>query len=377
VVLRTLKYVALAFVVIFVGPAAVRTGRRKLTELTKVNIWLLLLGLGLELAALVSYSFLTRAALPRHSVPVRTLVRVQFATKALTNVVPAGSAAGSALGYRLLTTAGVEGPDAGFALVTVGLGSALVLNAILWLTLLVSIPLAGWNPIYVTLALVGLFVFAVLGAVIFGLMRGQDQAERFVRSMARRVRFLDEDRMGELVRRLARRMRELLADRELVRRLVVWATANWVLDAAALWVFFRAFGATVRPDALLVAFCAGNVMAAIPIMPGGLGIFDATLVGLMGSFGYGGVATIANATYRVAQYLLPIPIGGACYLTLRLGPWRIDSVERLGRLQDETAAVIETGESVYDWAERYGVRVGPTPFESDVVVPGPSSDPAP
>jgi uncharacterized protein (TIRG00374 family) len=375
-VLRTLKLVVGVLIIIFLGPAAIRTGREKMTELAQVNFWLLLLGLVLEFAALVAYSFLTRAALPRRSVGIGTLVRIQFATKALTNVGPAGSAAGSALGYRLLTTAGVAGSDAGFALVTVGLGSALVLNMLLWITLLVSIPLAGWNPIYVTLAMIGLFVFGLMGAVIYALMRGQAAAERWVRSMARRVRVLNEDRMGELVVRLARRLRDLIEDRELLRRMIVWASLNWLLDAAALWVFFRAFGATVRPDELLVAFCAGNVMAAIPIMPGGLGQFDATLITIMGSFGYGGVATVANATYRVAQYLLPIPVGGICYLSLRLGPWRIDTHRRLRRLQDETAEVLERGESVYDWAERYGVRV-PVPGLADRSGDGPRVDPSP
>ena len=375
VVWRTVKLAFIVLVAIIAGPAAIRTGRQKMTQLAQVNFWLLLLGLALELAALVSYSFLTRAALPRNSVSVPVLVRIQFATKSLTNVVPAGSAAGSALGYRLLTTAGVAGSDAGFALATVGLGSALVLNAVLWTTLLISIPLAGWNPLYVTFALVGLFLFAVFGGIIFGLMRGQAQAERVLRAVSRRVRFLDEDRMGELVGRLARRLRELLADRELVRRLVGWALANWLLDAGALWVFFRAFGVAVRPDALLVAFCAGNVMAAIPIMPGGLGVFDGTLLTLMGSFGYGGVAAVANATYRVAQYLLPIPIGGVSYLTLRLGPWRIDGDNELGPLSGEAAVALETGESVYDWAERYGVRVPVPPATAPS--PRPVNDPAP
>lgn len=375
VVWRTVKLATVVLVAILAGPAAIRTGRQKMTQLAQVNFWLLLLGLILELSALVSYSFLTRAALPRNRVSVPVLVRIQFATKALTNVVPAGSAAGSALGYRLLTTAGVAGSDAGFALATVGLGSALVLNAVLWTTLLISIPLAGWNPLYVTFALVGLFLFMVFGGVIFGLMRGQAQAERVLRAVSRRIHLLDEDRMGELVGRLARRLRELLADRELVRRLVGWALANWLLDATALWVFFRAFGVAVRPDALLVAFCAGNVMAAIPIMPGGLGVFDGTLLTLMGSFGYGGVAGVANATYRVAQYLVPIPIGGVSYLTLRLGPWRIDRDNELGPLSGEAATALETGESVYDWAERYGVRVPVPPVAAPS--PPPVNDPAP
>ena len=38
--------------------------------------------------------------------------------------------------------------------------------------------------------------------------------------------------MGELVQRLARRLRELLADRDLVRRLVGWAVANWAASGA-------------------------------------------------------------------------------------------------------------------------------------------------
>ena len=44
------------------------------------------------------------------------MFRIQMSTKALSNIVPGGSAAGSALGYRLLTLSGVTGPDAGFAL---------------------------------------------------------------------------------------------------------------------------------------------------------------------------------------------------------------------------------------------------------------------
>ena len=75
------------------------------------------------------------------------MFRIQISTKALSNVVPGGSAAGSALGYRLLTLSGVDGPDAGFALATAGLGSAVVLNLIFWIALLVSIPLYGVNPL--------------------------------------------------------------------------------------------------------------------------------------------------------------------------------------------------------------------------------------
>ena len=355
-VARTAKTVAFLLVLIVLGPPALSRGRKAIHQLSEVNVALLLLGLGLELSALLAYALLTRAALPRDAVRVRTLVRIQLATKALTNVVPGGSAAGSAMGYRLLTATGVSGADAGFALATAGLVSAIVLNVLLWLTLLVSIPFAGFNPIYVTVALVGVLLFGAFALVMVGLMRGQAQSERLLRAVARRVSFLDEDRMGELVRRLARRVDQLLGDRELLRRLAVWAVLNWLLDAAALWVFIRAFGASVRPDSLLVAFCAANIMAVIPLTPGGLGFFDVTLTGLLAFFGVGAAGGFGFSTYRVAQYLLPIPLGAIAYVTLRFGRWRIDREHELRGMRDEAAEVIESGESIYDWAERYGSR---------------------
>ena len=82
-----------------------------------------------------AYTLLTRAALGDESNNISRLrlFRIQMSTKALSSIVPGGSAAGSAMGYRLMTLSGVNGPDAGFALATAGLGSAVVLNLIFWI----------------------------------------------------------------------------------------------------------------------------------------------------------------------------------------------------------------------------------------------------
>ena len=63
------------------------------------------------------------------------------------------------MGYRLMTLSGVNGPDAGFALATAGLGSAVVLNLIFWIALMVSIPIRGVNPGYATAAIAGIVLF--------------------------------------------------------------------------------------------------------------------------------------------------------------------------------------------------------------------------
>ena len=374
----TIELLVFLLVFVYFGLPAITNARNALNKLSEVRATFLLMGFALQALSLAAYAQLTRAALPRGSVSLGTLFRIQLTTKAITNVVPGGSAAGSAMGYRMITLAGVPGADAGFGLVAASVGSAVLLNAILWLTLLVSIPAAGFRPIYVTTALAGVFLLAAFGAIVLALVRGQQQAERAVRSIARRTRFLNEDRIGSLVTRLASRLRELLADPPLMRRVAVWATMNWLLDAASLWLILRAFGTTARLDSLLVAFCIANVSAVIPITPGGLGVLDATLVAMLALFGYGDAAGLAVPLYRVAQYFLPIPVGFVSYLTLRAGPWRIDRAKPLGGLREETAEMVRSGESVYDWAERVGRRSGPPipagPVTADEPEPPPPQD---
>ena len=96
-----------------------------------------------------------------------------MSARALSSIVPGGNAAGSTLGFRLMTLSGMSGPDAGFALATVGLGSAVILNFILWIGLVISIPIRGVNPLYGGAALVGVVVMIFAGALTFGLMGRQ------------------------------------------------------------------------------------------------------------------------------------------------------------------------------------------------------------
>ena len=349
----TIVKVAVFFVLLKVfGMTALTRGREGFRQLFDVSPGLLITGLGLEAAALVAYSVMTRSAIAKNAPSMPTLLRIQLSTKALSNTIPGGGAAGPALGYRLLTLAGVDPSEAGFALATVGLGSAVVLNVLLWVTMLITIPVIGYRPAYVITAMIGLVVMGLFGVVIASLMSGHQSAERSVRNVAGKVKGLNEDRLGELVHRLARRLQELLSDRKLLRQLVGWALLNWLLDAAALWVFVRAFHVSVRPDTLLVAFCLANVAAAIPITPGGLGVVELTLVTVLGLGGVpAAVAWLGVTAYRIVQLVLPIPVGAVCYASLRFGRWKVDKEHNLQDLRAEAKPMVESQASVYDWFE--------------------------
>jgi putative heme transporter len=332
---KVLAFFALAYYVVLPQLANAKTAARTLSQ---VRVRYLIVGLALEAVALLCYTLLTRAALPKPAPSVATLFRIQLSTRAVSSVVPGGAAASNALGFRLLTKSGVTGPDAGFALGAAGLFSAVILNLILWLALLVSIPLSGLKPIYVTVALVGVFIMLVFGVLVFALLRGQARAERVARRIAARLAFLDEDRAAETVNHLADRLRQLISRPELIRALALWAVLNWILDAASLWVFLYAFGGRIRADSLLVSFCVVNVMQVVPITPGGLGVVELMYPSLLVSiFGMRVIdVTYGVGAYRIAQLWLPIAFGGLCYLTLRIGPWSVDKDgERLRGLRDE------------------------------------------
>lgn len=356
--IRSLKTLAAAVVIYFFVLPLVPGFRRAWDDLAEVEAPMLLIGVSLQFGALLCYSLLTRAALgpDGERIHVMHLFRIQLSTKALGSIMPGGSAASSALGYRLLTLSGVQGPDAGFALATAGIGSAVMLNLILWFGLVISIPFRGVNALYGIAAVVGIVFMLIAAGLIFGLVEGQGRAERAVRWLAQHVR-LDADRLTEVIRHLGNRLEGLIADRQLLVRVVFWASANWVLDMASLYVFIRAFGGSIAIDGLIVAFGLANVMAVVPITPGGLGLVEGIYIPTLVGFGLTRAnATVSVLTYRVAQFWMPILVGAGCYLSLRVGPWSIERKDRLKPLRVVAEEAVTRGESKIEFFERRAPR---------------------
>ena len=354
----TIKALLLIVVGIFLLPPVLSGFRQAVETIRDVNPAYIALGFVLQFASMFCYSLLTRSALGTAGtgLSIARIFRIQLSTKAISNIVPGGNAAGSALGYRLLTLSGISGPDAGFALATAGIGSAVVLNIIFWTGLIVSIPFRGVNPAYGLAAIAGIVILLIAAVLVVGVMDGSGRAERLVRAIAKKVR-LDPDKFAAVLHQVADRLEELTSDRHLLIRVVFWALANWLLDAASLWVFLRAYGGSLSIDALLVAFGLANLLAAIPILPGGLGVVEATYLTTLVGFGIPRrVVAPAIATYRSAQYLMPIAVGALAYASLRVGPWKIEKRDRLVRLRDLARSESAKGESRIDFALRFGGR---------------------
>jgi len=331
---------------------------KSLHLLASVHAWWLLAGVGLEVASLLSYAQLTRAVLPHQGYYLGLLdaLRIDLSTLAVSHVVPGGSAAGTSLGYRLLTETGVSGPDAAFTVATQSIGSAVVLNVLLWLGLVVSLPTRGFNPLYGTAALVGILLLGGFAGLVLLLTRGEAHAARVLGSVARRVPVLDQHAVQAVVTRLAERLRELADDRPLLLRGIGWATANWLLDAGSLWVFVLAFGHAMRPDGLVVSYALANVLAAVPVTPGGLGIVEGVLTSALIGFGSPrGPVILGVLSWRLVNFWLPIPAGAVAYLSLRVEPGA-PAERKAAELEQLARRSAEDAEDRRTWAARLGLR---------------------
>ncbi len=329
---RGITLLLLVFVVIYFVVPTFASARDKLYVLSRLNPWLLLLAIGLEVVAQLSYAELTMSLLPKGALRLSKVFRINLSALAVSHVLPGGTAGGTPVGYRLMTSNGVPGADVGVAAATQGIGSAVVLNALLWIALIISIPLKGFSATYVSVAIFGAVLMGLFATLVFGFTKGEERTSRIFRGIARRVHWVTEDQVEGVIRRIGSRLRALGDDRRLLLMALLWALLNWLLDAAALWACVAAFGTLTNPIYLVVAYGVGNVLAAIPITPGGLGLVETSVPALLKVFGVAyNPALFGVLAWRLVNFWLPIPVGAGAYVSL-IAQRGASLHERLGTL---------------------------------------------
>ena len=297
-------------------------------QLSGVQARWLWAALALEVASLAAYAALTRALLPRPGRPsFRHLLAIDLATMGISHVVPAGSAVGLGLGYRLLTAAGVRGPAAVSTKAVQAVGSAVVLNLLLWVALIVSVAQNGAGSGYGLVAVLGAVLMAGVALLLVLLLRGGKRVAAAVARTLARLPKVSENAVRGGLTAVVDHLRGLTSDPRLLAAATAWAAANWLLDAAALWACLHAFGSALGPAGLFVAYGVAAVVAALPVTPGGLGVVEASLIPALVAAGAPHEAAVLGVlAWRALTFLLPIPVGGASYLALRRRPGTASAV---------------------------------------------------
>jgi uncharacterized protein (TIRG00374 family) len=291
--------------------------RKALHLLGEIRPGWVVLGIALEMLSLVSYSMLTRTLLPGPR--FFWLLRTDVTAYGLSHLLPGGAATSTAMRYRLLREGGASAEDTAVGMTVEAVATTLVLLVIFLVALLATITLVGFNTLYITTAVVGALFVAGALAAIFGLARQAPLGVRLLRWLLPHLPRRFAPRLEHSLRQASEQLRKLLADRASLRASALYATGNWTLDAASLWVFLAAFGHYINPGELLVGYGLANLLALVPITPGGLGVIEGVLIPSLVGFGTpSAVAVLGVISWRLINFWAPIPVAGGFYLSLRL-----------------------------------------------------------
>jgi uncharacterized protein (TIRG00374 family) len=133
-----------------------------------------------------------------------------------------------------------------------------------------------------------------------------------------------------------------LTRRRRTRKTVVKRVLAVAVAGAAIYLvlpsLIAVLGAWPRPSLVLLAYSTAGIIALFPVTPGGLGIVEASLSGLLILAGVRpGYAVLATLAYRIASYWLPLLAGPPAYLLFR---------HRYGRLVPRAATPSGAGSTL-------------------------------
>ena len=270
-------------------------------------------------------SFTCNFALQRLALRTRgwfAVVTAGLAGNAVTDSLPGGDAAGAAVQFGMLTAAGFDTDTAVGALTTfslLGVGGLLALPVFALPAMLAGVPASPGLVHTAVLGLAGFAGFAVFGTILLRTdwpLAAAGRAAQWLRNRVTRGRRPPVTGLDQ----------RLLDERDTIRavlgenwwRAVLLTAGRLGFDYGCLLAALRATGASPQPSLVLLAYAAAGIIALLPLTPGGLGIVEASLSGLLVLAGvHASDAVLATLAYRIASYWLPLFAGPPAYLLFR------------------------------------------------------------
>ena len=256
--------------------------------------------------------------------PWTPLVKLSFASQAITNSLPIGNAVASVYGFRWFRRFGADNTLAVWALA----GTFVAATVSLSLLAVVGLGVAAQEG--ASLDLVPVLIGTFLVTLGIGSLFVYERPLHGVLSMAVKASVAVTGRPRgdtvELINRITAWMTAVRLSWTEIGRIIGWGLLNWVLDCACFAMMFLALGAPIPWKGLLLAYGAGQLAATLPITPGGLGVVEGSITVALVAFG-GPEASTAYAVllYRLISFWMILVIGwlfiGQLALQVRRGRW--------------------------------------------------------
>ena len=265
---------------------------------------------------------------------VREAAVTNTAGAALSNTVPEGGAVATGLNYAMLRSWGFTLGDTTSEVLVTGTWSQMTKYILLAIGL-VAVVLQGWGPPGLDWVALGLVVLVAVAIVLLTLILRRESfaarlgawCDRAIGRVRRRLRRIPDPGLTEGLPLFRTQMVRLL--RLCWGRLTTTMLISQLMVVLVLGVCVRMQGldqSTISWAVILVAWGLVTFASLLIPTPGGLGVAEVVLVAVLGhGLPQSDEAAVLAAVllYRIATFLVPIPIGLVTYLYWRKSTaWR-------------------------------------------------------
>jgi uncharacterized protein (TIRG00374 family) len=256
--------------------------------------------------------------------PAAPLIGITFASQAIANSLPGGSALAAIYGFRWYRRFGADDTLAAWAMV----GSGVALGLSLSILAAGGLVLATEEGASLDLVpvVVGVLVAAVAVGALFVYERPLAAAVSRSLRLSQRLTGRPRGNVEAHIEQVIKRVTVVRLHWHQVVAIVGCSLVNWLFDCACFAFSFLLVGAGIPWKGLVLAYGAGQLAANLPITPGGLGAVEGSLTIALAYFGGAHASTVdAVLVYRIISFWGVLGVGWLAWgwgaLGVRLGHW--------------------------------------------------------
>ncbi len=291
------------------------SARKEIVEafklLSKTNIWLILLLIPLQFASYyanteVFFTYLrSRGQLRKLSALQATGMSLEFSF--VNHVFPSAGISGASYMVWRLSKYGVSSGQATLAQImrlVVQFGTFMVLMAVALVWATMENRTANWVVVATAISITTLILVVAFGNYVAGSKSRINSFSHWLsNSLNKIIKKLTFGRSRKKVN--ARKLDEFFfdlhsdysvmkADKNMLKKPIIWSFIFNILDVALFFVAFCSLGEFVNPAILLIAYGAATLGGGLMVTPGGIGAYEVIMVGVLVAGGVSADASFAG-----------------------------------------------------------------------------------
>lgn len=322
--LNAVTFIALGIIILLAWHDIVRA----LSRITELNIWIILLMIPAQFLVYITlakfFHFFFKAA--GVNLSAKQLFAPMLELNFVNHILPSGGVSG--FSYLTLRLKQFDVSTAKSTLAQIArFAFTFVCFIALMLVALLLLALEGRTSSLVVLTVSALTFTILFGTgVLLFVIGSETRIAAFTGSLTRmlnRVIHVFRRRHPETIslKNVETTFLELHEDYKLLRghmgrlrQVLLWGMLVNIAELLLLYLVFVAHGVWVNPGAVIIAFVIANIAGLIAVLPGGVGVYEPLMAGVLISGGVPGtLAVSATLVYRVVALLISLLSGYLLY----------------------------------------------------------------